>query len=229
MTLDVYGRLFPPAFTSDMTLPDVDINGVPGHWVNVSEAVRTGGPQSTFRLEWNYESGGIALLAPAGQSAAQRAAAVAIARMARFDAPTDYPVPLTIHGLPSGLSLQGVVLSSVTRDGVTGTAGRDALIDFAVPGYDGTAVTIDFGGTASIAPIDRSGGTLMLDGRSWSWDSGHTTLVTQGADYILRVNLQDVGRFTRAQLEQFAAGFTLAPSFANLATWPTAVQALPSG
>ena len=228
VTLDVYARSFPPSFTPDSTLAGVDINGVTGHWVEVAPGLRTGGPQSTFRLAWNYAPGGVALIAPAGRSAAQRADAVAVARSARFDTPADYPLPLTIHALPNGLSLQGVVLSGVTRHGVTGTAGRDALIDFSTPGYNGTALTIDYGGTAYFAAVDRGGGTVKFNGRSWSWDAGHTTLVTQGTDYIVRVNLADAGRYTRAQLEQFVAGFTLAPTFADPATWPTAFNALPA-
>ena len=228
VTLDVYARSFPPSFTPDTTQPAVDINGVTGHWVHVAPGIRTGGAQSSLRLEWNYAPDGIALVAPAGQSAAQRADAVAVARAARFDTPADYPVPLTIHALPNGLTLEGVVLSSATRDGLTGTAGLDTLIDFSTPGYNGTALTIDYGGTAYFGSVDRSGGTVTLNGRPWTWDGGHTTLVTQGTDYIVRVNLVDTGRYTRTQLERFVAELTLAPTFADPATWPTAAQALPT-
>ncbi len=206
-----------PAF--DPTAASVDLNGVAARWATVG-----GGATTATSLVFAYATGGWIAVSPTGTP--DPTITIAVARAVRPLQPTAISVPVTVTYVPAGLVLQGVVSSTVTRDGVGGAAGIDCLIDFARPGGD-TALTIDVSGLALAGPPGSR--SVVIGGRSWSLNQTSDMLMTIAADHVVHVSAVSGSGATvsLAELKQVAAGLQMAPDFSDRTTWFAAQTALP--
>lgn len=214
MTITMYAKGKSKLQPSSTT---VDVDGVSAHWATAPE--QPGGPTV---LAFSYATDGWITVQPAGTSAAERDAAVAVARAVRANQTTPLLVPATVGHVPNGLRLQAVVTSAMTRDGVGGTAGIDVLLDYERTTTPGTVMTIDISGLG-LAGGDTGGSTVVIAGQNWQWRGGILTL--RAADHIIRID-GSLANLPLSQVQQVAAGLHLTTAFGDQRTWYDARTAL---